>query len=70
MTFDVVVFRAFWIYHFLASHTIKKDILQLSERAKVSLASVDRATCFNSVGLQVIGAMLLNLSLTRTKKPP
>ena len=40
-----------------------KDISQSSGRARVSAANVDRATHFNLVELQVIGAMLLNLSL-------
>ena len=54
----------------LASDAMKNDIPQPSERARVSAASVDRATHFNLVKLQAIGAMLLNLSLRRTKKPP
>ena len=46
------------------------DISQPSERVRVSAASVDRATHFNFVELQAIGAMLLNLSLRKTGKPP
>ena len=49
---------------------MKKDMSQPSERARVSAASVDRATRFNLVELQVIGTMLLNLPLRKTKKPP
>ena len=45
-----------------ASDTMK-DISQSSTRARVSAASVDRAIHFNLVELQVIGDMLLNLSL-------
>ena len=54
----------------LASDAMKKDISQPSDRARVSAASVDQATCFNLVELQAIGATLLNLSLRKTKKPP
>ena len=46
----------------LASDAMK-DISQSSARARVSAASVDQAIHFNLVELQVIGDMLLNLSL-------
>ena len=70
ITFNSDVFRAFGIYNFLAGDAMKKHISQPSERARVSAASVDRATCFNLVELQAIGAMLLNSSLRKIKKPP
>ena len=54
----------------LASDAMKKVISHPSKRARVSAARVDPATHFNLVELYGIGAMLLNWSLRRTKKPP
>ena len=54
----------------LASDAMKKDISQPYETARVSATSAARAACFNLVELQAIGAMLLNLPLRKTKKPP
>ena len=54
----------------LARDPMKKDISQPSERARVSAASADRATSFNLIEFQAVGAILLNLSLRKTKKPP
>ena len=54
----------------LASDVMENDISHASVRAKVSAASVDRATRFNLVEFQAIGVMLSNLSHKKTMKPP
>ena len=53
----------------LASKAMKK-ISEASERLRTSATSLDQTTRFNLVELQVLGAMLLNLSLRRIKKSP